>query len=117
MAGYTVNTGFVRGMTGHAGSHVVNHLAGDRVAIANGSVAVLACRASGGVYTVTEKDVRRDLVDTYPRDRPLLSGGRRQFLNVGAVGLDGLVTAHAEAFRWETHHLARIGVPVTRVAL
>src|SRR4051812_25291005 len=104
-------------MTGRAGAHVVHHLSGHHVALPDGPVAGLAGRARSRVHTVAEVDVLRELIDADPRDRLLVSGRGGESLDVWAVGLDRLVTAHAEGFRRKTHELAGVGVLVARPAL
>lgn len=109
----TVITGLRRGMTRHAGTHIVQHLFGDHVALANLAVAGLACCACFSVHTVAEENVRRDPVDADPRNRLLLSGGGSHLLNVRTVSLYRLVAAHAETLRRKPHKFARFSVSVT----
>src|SRR5690242_15324981 len=97
MAGRAVITGLFRGVTRHAGTHVGRHLSGNHVPLANGSVTGLACYACRGMHAMAEVNEIRDPVNANPRNRLLLSDGFRQLLNVRAVGLYRLVTAHAES--------------------
>src|SRR5260221_6656923 len=112
MAGRAVIAGLCRGMTRHAGAHVVHHLFGDQVALPNRSVAGLTCRACCGMHAMAEIDVSRDLIDADPRNRLLLSGGGGHLLDVRTVHLYRLVTAHAETLRGKPHELAGVGVSV-----
>ena len=117
MAGATVIAGLRRGMTRHAETHIVRHLFGDYVALANRSMAGLAGCACFGVHTMAEVNESREAVDADPGNRLLLFGGGGELLNVRTIGLDGLVTGHAKTLRRIPHQLTRFGVLVTRVAL
>ena len=90
---------------------------GDYVALANLSVAGLACSAGFSVHPVAEVNVSRYPVDPDPRYRLLVPGGGSHFLNVRAVGLYRLMTAHAETGCRKAHKLARVGVSMAIVAL
>ena len=65
-----------------------------------------------GVHTVAEVDESREPIDADPGNRLLLFGGGGQLLDVRTVGLDRLVTAHAETLRGIPHELAGVGVLV-----
>src|ERR1700691_241180 len=99
-------------MTRHAGTHIMRRFSGDYVALANRSVAGLACCACYSVHPVTEVNVSRDPVDADPRYRLLVSGGGSHLLNVRAVGLYRLVTAHAETRCRKAHNFAGVGISV-----
>ena len=90
----------------------MRHLFGDYVALANLSVAGLACCARFSVHPVTEVNVSRDPVDADPWYRLLVFGGGSHLLNLRTVGLYGLMTAHAETLRGKPHELAGVGVSV-----
>src|SRR3954451_6971420 len=100
-------------MTCHAGTHIVRELFGDHVALANRSVAALACCACVRVHTMAEVNVSREPVNADPRKRLLLCGRGRQLSDVGTVGFYRLMTAHAETLRRVPHDLTRIRVFVT----
>src|SRR5262245_13001562 len=97
-------------MTRHTGAHIMRHLLGDHVALANLPVAGHACCACLSMHTVAEVNISRDLIDADPRNRLLLSGGGSHLQNVGTVGLYGLMTAHAETRCRKSHKFARIRV-------
>src|SRR6476619_5267479 len=108
VASHAVVAGLRRGMTRHAGAHLVHDLPGHHVALPHRSVAGLACDAGCRVAAVAEIDVGRELVDADPENRLLRFGGGGQLLDVRTVGLDQPVTAHAEALRGEAHELTRV---------
>src|SRR5262249_48020337 len=103
-------------MTRHARTHIVLHLCGDHIALANRSMTGLTCCACLNMHTVAEVDECRDPVDADPWNWLLLFCGGSDLLNVRAVSLDGLVTAQAEALGRISHKLARIRVFVARIA-
>ena len=117
MTGRTIGASLGFGVTCHAELHIERDFLGDPVALANRSVADFARCARRSMYTMAEVNERRELIDADPRNRPLLFGGGRQFLDVRAVRLYRLVTAHAETFRWKGHQLARVRILVACVAL
>src|SRR5262249_14196922 len=103
-------------MTRHARAHIVHDLLRDHIALANRSVAGLTCCARLSVHTVTEVDERRDPVDTDPWNWLLLFRGGSDLLNVRAISLYGLVTAHAETLSRKSHKFPRISVSVASIA-
>src|SRR5947209_1287032 len=104
-------------MTRHAGTHIVRHLFGDDVALANRSMAGLAGCACFGVNTMTEVNESREAVDADPGSRLLLFRGGGELLNVRTIGLDRLVTGHAKTLCRIPHEFTRFGILVTRIAL
>ena len=88
-------------------------LFGDHVAVANRSVAGLACCARFRVHTMAEVNESREPIDADPRKRRLLSGGGSQLSDVRTVGLYRLMAAHAETLGRIPHDLTRIKVFVT----
>src|SRR5689334_1528972 len=104
-------------MTRHTGTHVVRHLFGDDVSLANGSMAGLARCARFGVHTMAEVNESREAVDADPGNRLPLFGGGGELLNLRTIGLDRLVTGHAKFLRRIPHELTRFGVFMARVAL
>src|SRR5690348_2124534 len=99
-------------MARHAGAHIVHHLFGDHIALANRSVAGLAGGAGLDVHAVAEVDERRDLVDADPGNRLLLLGRDSYLLNIGTVSPYGLVATHAETLCRKPHEFAGISVSV-----
>jgi len=95
----------------------MRHFSGDYVALANRSMTFLARRAGCGVHSMTEVDERRETVDAHPGYRRIVFGGGRNLLNVWAIGLYRLMTAHAETRCRKAHKFAGVSVSVARVAL
>ena len=116
MAGRTFTLSLCRGMTRHARPHIVHHLLAHHIALADRSMAGLACRACLSVHTVAEVDKCRDPIDADPWNRLLFLRSGRYLLNVRTVGLYRLVATHAETLRWEPHKLSGISVSVTGIA-
>jgi hypothetical protein len=104
-------------MTRHAGTHIMGDFPGDYVALANRSVTFLARRAGCYVHSMTEVDERRETVDAHPGYRCIVSGGGRNLLNVWAIGLYRLMTAHAETRCRKAHEVAGVRILVARVAV
>src|SRR5699024_10161466 len=117
VAGDTLILGLRCLVARHTETHIVRDLFGDDVAFTHRSVAGFAACPGFGVHTMAEVNESREPIDLHPRYRLLLLGGGCEFLNVRAVGLDGLVTRHAKTLRRIRHELTRFGVLVTRFAL
>src|SRR5262249_51917274 len=110
MAGRAFSMSLCRRMTRHARAHIVHHLFGDHIALANQSMAGLTRCARLSVHTVAEVDESREPVDADPWNWPLLLRGGSYLPNVRAVTLYGLVTVHAETLRRISHKFARIRI-------
>jgi len=117
VAGRTFNAGLFRGMTSYAGSHIVRYFPGDYLALANLSMAGLACGACFSVHPVTEVNESRNSVDADPRYRLVVFGRDNHLLNMRTVCLYRLVTSHAEARCRKAHQIAGVGISVARAAL
>lgn len=116
VAGRAFTASLCLGMTRHTGSHIMHHLFGDHIALANRSMAGFTCGACLSVHTVAEVDERRNPVDADPWNWFLLFGARRYLLNTWTVSLYCLVTAHAETLRRKPHKFTGISVSVARTA-
>lgn len=107
MATSTVRGGFLFAVAIHAPSHGKRGFAPQVVALGHRSVAGLAFGAGVKVRLVAEDNETRNLIDSYPGDRPFLLRVGFQFFNGRTASANRTVAGHALWGLRQSHRVTR----------